>query len=93
MTELSEREREIARLIALDLSVKEIAARLDIAIGTAKHHRKRICTKLGGGTARVTLWAVRDSPAGHEAPHIVASRRNRAVKQEVIRGLPAVTGA
>jgi DNA-binding CsgD family transcriptional regulator len=44
---LSVRELEIARLIAEDLSDKEIARRLGIEISTIRTHAKRIFTKLG----------------------------------------------
>ncbi|HEY8352667.1 MAG TPA: helix-turn-helix transcriptional regulator, partial [Sphingomonadales bacterium] len=44
---LSSREREIVHLVAAGLSSKEIALKLDLALGTVKTYRKRIHRKLG----------------------------------------------
>jgi LuxR family maltose regulon positive regulatory protein len=43
---LSEREREILRLIAAGLSTKEIANELVIVVGTVRNHIKHIYSKL-----------------------------------------------
>ncbi|HEX2669362.1 MAG TPA: response regulator transcription factor [Polyangiaceae bacterium] len=43
---LTERELEVARLCARDLSDKEIAAKLDIAVRTVESHRQNIARKL-----------------------------------------------
>ena len=57
---LTPREREIASLVALGLSNREIADRLVIAPGTVKIHVERILGKLGR-TSRVQIatWAQR----------------------------------
>jgi DNA-binding NarL/FixJ family response regulator len=47
ISELSERETEIIRLIARGLSNKEIAGRLSVSEKTVKNHISRIFTKLG----------------------------------------------
>ncbi len=44
---LTPRERDVARLIAAGLSNKEIAARLQISVGTVKHYVHRILDKTG----------------------------------------------
>lgn len=44
---LTEREREIARLVASGLLSKEIAARLDLGVRTVEKERTRIMAKLG----------------------------------------------
>jgi LuxR family maltose regulon positive regulatory protein len=44
---LTERETEVLRLLAADLSINEIAALLVISIGTLRTHTKRIYHKLG----------------------------------------------
>jgi ATP/maltotriose-dependent transcriptional regulator MalT len=44
---LSEREREVLRLVAAGLPNREIAERLIVAEGTIKTHLHNICGKLG----------------------------------------------
>lgn len=44
---LSEREREVLRLLALGLSNREIAERLSLAEGTVKNYVTNILQKLG----------------------------------------------
>lgn len=48
---LSPREREVARLLALGLSNKEVARELDISDHTVHVHRQRITDKTGSGHA------------------------------------------
>jgi DNA-binding CsgD family transcriptional regulator len=59
---LTEREREIAALVALGLTNRQIADRLVIAPGTVKVHVERILGKLGR-TSRVQIatWALEQS--------------------------------
>ena len=47
MEALSEREREVLRLVAGGASNKQIAARLDLSIKTVEAHRSRLMKKLG----------------------------------------------
>ena len=44
---LTEREREVGRLITAGLSAKQIGGTLGISTHTVRHHTERIFTKLG----------------------------------------------
>ena len=44
---LSEREREVARLVATGLSNKEIATRLHVSVRTVESHVRHALTKVG----------------------------------------------
>ena len=46
LTEITTREREVLRLVGLGMSNAEIAAALNITVGTAKTHVARLLTKL-----------------------------------------------
>ena len=52
---LSERELEVLRLLASDLSGPEIAARLFVSINTLRSHSKSIFTKLDVRTRRAAV--------------------------------------
>ena len=55
---LTDREREVARLVARGLSNAEIAAELFISAGTAKNHLANIQQKLGArNRVAVAGWA------------------------------------
>jgi DNA-binding NarL/FixJ family response regulator len=56
---LSQREREVLRLIGEGLASDSIAARLGIAVNTVATHRKRIAAKLGTRGNQLTRYAVR----------------------------------
>ncbi|HSW43573.1 MAG TPA: LuxR C-terminal-related transcriptional regulator [Patescibacteria group bacterium] len=59
-SELTAREAEIASLVALGLTNKEIAARLSIAPGTVRIHVERILGRLGlTSRVQVATWVVR----------------------------------
>jgi LuxR family maltose regulon positive regulatory protein len=58
---LSEREREILRLIAQGLSNGEIAGRLHLALSTVKGHNMRIFGKLGAGSRTEALARAHDA--------------------------------
>jgi DNA-binding NarL/FixJ family response regulator len=47
LTEITDREREVLRLVGLGMSNAEIAAALYITAGTAKTHVARLLAKLG----------------------------------------------
>jgi len=58
---LTEREREILRLVATGLSTKEIASRLDISTRTVETHRANLMRKLGlKSVALLTQFAIRE---------------------------------
>lgn len=57
---LTEREREVAALIAEGRSNREIAAALVVTLGTAANHVQHILNKLGlHSRAQIAAWAVR----------------------------------
>jgi len=59
-SELTARESEIASLVALGLTNKEIATRLSIAPGTVRIHVERVIGKLGlTSRVQVATWVVR----------------------------------
>ena len=56
---LTDRQRQVLRLIALGLSAKEIANQLDISVRTAEFHRAAIMDRLGmHSTALMTRYAL-----------------------------------
>ncbi|MFC5995830.1 LuxR C-terminal-related transcriptional regulator [Pseudonocardia hispaniensis] len=64
---ITEREREIATLVAGTLSNRQIASRLGISVRTVEGHIYRACTKLGV-TDRAALAAVVAGPAPGRTP-------------------------
>lgn len=57
--ELSKREKEVVRLLALGASNKDIAEKLNLSLHTALTHRKNIIRKLGIKTAAgLTVYAI-----------------------------------
>jgi DNA-binding CsgD family transcriptional regulator len=59
--ELSEREREILRLVATGASNKEIASKLFISANTVKVHLRNIFAKIGvASRTEATLYAIRE---------------------------------
>jgi DNA-binding NarL/FixJ family response regulator len=63
-SELTEREREVLRLVAVGKANKEIAAELYISERTARTHVSSILTKLGmTSRTQAALWAVREGLA------------------------------
>ena len=57
--ELSEREREVLKVLAEGFNVKESAAMLHVSPATIRKHREHLHEKLGtSNTARLTLVAV-----------------------------------
>lgn len=53
--ELSEREREVLRLLATELSGPEIAGHLYISLNTLRTHTKHIFSKLDVNTRRAAV--------------------------------------
>ena len=61
LDQLTEREREVLRLVAEGLSTKEIASRLAISTRTVETHRAHLMRKLGlRSVARLTQFAIRE---------------------------------
>jgi DNA-binding CsgD family transcriptional regulator len=59
-TRLTSRQREIVKLIALDLTSKEIGERLEIAQKTVEFHRDVLKRRLDvRGTAGIVRYAIR----------------------------------
>jgi LuxR family maltose regulon positive regulatory protein len=52
---LSEREREVLRLLGTDLSGPEIARELVVSLNTLRTHTKNIYTKLGVNARRAAV--------------------------------------
>jgi LuxR family maltose regulon positive regulatory protein len=52
---LSEREREVLRLLATELTGPEIAARLFVSVNTLRTHTKHVFTKLDVNTRRAAV--------------------------------------
>ncbi|MDP1547605.1 MAG: kelch repeat-containing protein [Anaerolineales bacterium] len=82
-TELTEREREILRLIASGTSNKDIASQLFISVNTVKVHLRNIFAKIGvTSRTEAALYAIREGltqssdllalvPATQESPAII----------------------
>jgi DNA-binding CsgD family transcriptional regulator len=58
LTGLTARERDVASLLAVGHSNKEIATRLGISVHTARHHTERVFTKLGVRTRAAAVAAI-----------------------------------
>ena len=58
---ITDREREVLKLVAQGLSTKEIATRLDISTRTVETHRANLMRNLGmHSVARLTQYAIRE---------------------------------
>jgi DNA-binding NarL/FixJ family response regulator len=58
--QITEREKEVLKLIAMAHSTKRIAARLNLSVKTVEKHRSNLMRKLElHNTAAVTLYAIR----------------------------------
>jgi DNA-binding NarL/FixJ family response regulator len=65
LDQLTDREREVLRLVAEGLSTKEIATRLAISTRTVETHRAHLMRKLGlRSVARLTQFAIREGMLG-----------------------------
>jgi DNA-binding CsgD family transcriptional regulator len=66
--QLSEREREVARLVAQGFTSREMAKRLTITERTVNTHLERIRDKLGvRPRAQITAWLMRSGLAADDA--------------------------
>ncbi|MCC6784876.1 MAG: helix-turn-helix transcriptional regulator [Planctomycetes bacterium] len=62
--DLTPRECEVVRLLALGLAIKQVAGRLGVSYHTARHHTERIYAKLGvHGRVEVARAIMRPAPA------------------------------
>jgi len=62
--ELTARQREVLRMIALGFSAKDIANQLNISVRTAEFHRAAIMQRLGlRSTAQMTRYAIANNLA------------------------------
>ena len=67
-TRLTRREREVAILVALGLTNRQIAERLVLSVGTAERHVANILSKLGyHSRAQIAAWAVERGLPGARA--------------------------
>lgn len=72
---LTEREREVAGLVAHGLTNGEIAAALFISATTAKFHVGRVARKLGASNrVEVVAWAWQSGLAANVAGQVPAAR-------------------
>jgi DNA-binding NarL/FixJ family response regulator len=69
LTGITDREREVLRLVGLGMSNAEVAAALFITAGTAKTHVARLVTKLGARD-RVQLVITAYQADLVQAPHL-----------------------
>ncbi|MGA2819786.1 MAG: kelch repeat-containing protein [Anaerolineales bacterium] len=94
-TELSDREREILRLVATGASNKEIAQELHISPNTVKVHLRSVFGKIGvASRTEATLYAIRaglaSTSAASEAPD-QAFQMGKGPLAPPAQALPAVT--
>ena len=62
---LSDRELEVAALVAEGLTNKEVATRLRLSVRTAENHVLNVMNKLGlDNRAQVAAWFTRSRPTG-----------------------------
>jgi LuxR family maltose regulon positive regulatory protein len=66
---LSEREREVLRLLETDLSGPEIARQLVVSLNTVRTHTKNIYTKLGVNNRRAAVLRAKELGQSAGAPH------------------------
>ena len=77
---LSERERQVAHLVAQGLSNKEISAELSIFERTVKFHRASVCQKLGvSGAAQLVARLLEFKEIPQDSPAFMQGR-NAALK-------------
>jgi len=61
LLDLSEREREVARLLSLGRNNKQIASKLEVSVKTIETHRQHVMEKLGiHSIADLTRFAIRE---------------------------------
>ena len=66
---LTEREREVLKLVAEGLTTKEIASRLEISVRTVESHRANLMRKLElRSVARLTQFAIREGLVESHGP-------------------------
>ncbi len=91
---LTEREREVLRLLAAGLDQTTIAAQLVISPKTVGTHIQRILTKTGvGSRAQVVAFAHRNGLAEPAAGHVSARLPARTTPEPVVTSLARNRGA
>jgi DNA-binding CsgD family transcriptional regulator len=81
--ELTQREREVVRLVSLGCSVKEAAAILRLAPSTVDNHRSRAMTKLGTDKAALlTRLAIKKRISGLNDKLSLAEKRRSGRKRD-----------
>lgn len=92
MEALSLREKDVARLVALGLSNKQIANRLEISEQTVKNHLQSIFRKLAvGNRVELTLHVRTSRRTTHRRRSDVPVRTYRAAVSAAKRGRKHIT--
>ncbi len=95
-SQISEREREILRLVATGATNQQIAYQLNISINTVKVHLRNIFSKIGAASrTEATLYAVRTGlvAVGQAALAVTEAPTDRIMVAAVADDHPAETSA
>lgn len=61
---LTERQKQMIRLTAMDLNIKQISEELNISTKTVEYHRKKVMKKIGVSTSiGILRWALKNGYA------------------------------
>jgi len=96
VSNLTAREREVVQLVSEGKASKEIAAILNVSLGTAETHRSNILRKLGlHSIAELVLYAVRNEIVHVHFPPVLRIPPSRAEERNPLRpasGFAALRG-